>query len=189
MPVDETAQVAKGVGISGSTYVWGGAMVRERAVVGSHVVIGRNVYIGPGVTVGNGCRLQNGCQIFEPTILEEGVFVGPNCVIANDRHPRAIQPNGGFTGTSDWAPQLTHVKRGASLGASVVVVGPAVIGEWAMVGAGAQVSSDVLPHSLMVGNPAMRVGWVGRAGHRLVPSGVGGVWICPVTGDSYELEE
>jgi len=46
------------------------------------------------------------------------------------------------------------VKKGASIGANATIVCGVTIGEKAMVGAGAIVTKDVPPGSLVVGNPA-----------------------------------
>jgi acetyltransferase-like isoleucine patch superfamily enzyme len=51
----------------------------------------------------------------------------------------------------------TVIKKGASIGAGVVVVCGVTIGEGAMVGAGAVVTKDVAPHTLVVGNPARKI--------------------------------
>jgi hypothetical protein len=53
-----------------------------------------------------------------------------------------------------------------------------------MVAAGAVVTKDVAPFSLVRGVPARHVGWVGRSGMPLQKNG--DVFVCPVTGEIYE---
>ena len=189
MPIDRDARISPGVFIPESSFVWGGTLVREGAIVGEHVVLGRNVYVGPAVRIGNGCRIQNGAQVFEPAEIGEGVFIGPNAVLTNDRRPRALQTDGRFTVSDDWDQERVRIERGASLGAGVIVVGPVLVGAWAMVGAAAVVTKSVLPHSMMVGNPARRVAWVGRSGRQLVRTEVPDVWMCPATHETYNLTD
>jgi hypothetical protein len=112
-------------------------------------------------------------------------------VLTNDEFPRAIAPNGAPLGPQDWQPVGVTVLEGASVGARAVCVAPVTVGRWAMVGAGATVVEDVPDFALVVGTPARRAGWVGRAGRRLVPAadGAAGVLICPVTGQRYEERE
>jgi hypothetical protein len=53
-----------------------------------------------------------------------------------------------------------------------------------MVAAGATVIHDVPDFALVAGTPARQVGWVGRAGRRLVHDG-NGQWHCAVTGERF----
>ena len=50
-----------------------------------------------------------------------------------------------------------------------------------MIGAGSVVTKDVSDFSLVVGNPAKRIGWVSRNGLKLSES-----LICPETGEEYQ---
>jgi len=59
------------------------------------------------------------------------------------------------------------VKEGASIGANATIVGPRVIGQYAVVGAGAVVAKDVKDFGLVYGNPGRLEGWVCRCGGRL----------------------
>jgi hypothetical protein len=56
-----------------------------------------------------------------------------------------------------------------------------------MVAAGAVVIQDVPDFALVAGSPAKRIGWVGRAGQRLIRSNSG--WVCPTNGDKFIEDE
>jgi UDP-2-acetamido-3-amino-2,3-dideoxy-glucuronate N-acetyltransferase len=73
------------------------------------------------------------------------VFIGPQATFTNDPFPRSRQP---FDGS------VTTLRAGASIGAGAVILPGVVIGERAMVGAGAVVTKDVPADAVVVGNPA-----------------------------------
>lgn len=178
------ALVSPSANIGAGTRIWGLAQVRENARLGKACIIGRGAYIGSGVQIGDNCKLQNDALIYEPARLGNGVFVGPAAVLTNDLFPRAVNPDGSLKSGSDWEPVGVVVEDGASIGARAVCVAPITIGAWAMVAAGAVVTKDVAPFSLVRGVPARHVGWVGRFGMPLQKSG--DVFVCPVTGEIYE---
>jgi UDP-2-acetamido-3-amino-2,3-dideoxy-glucuronate N-acetyltransferase len=177
--VDPTATIGDG------SSVWHLAQVREGARLGEDCVVGRGAYIGSGVQVGPRCKIQNLALVYEPAVLEAGVFIGPAVVLTNDTFPRAVNPDGSLKSAADWTPTGVHVREGASIGARAVCVAPVVVGRWATVAAGAVVTRDVPDFALVAGVPARRIGWVGRAGVRLVDEG-DGAWACPVSGERYE---
>ena len=82
----------------------------------------------------------------------------------NDRLPRATTDEGDLLGDGDWELLTTTVDDGASIGSGATILGGVTIGERALVGAGAVVTSDVSPHSIVVGNPARVVGDVRQMG-------------------------
>lgn len=176
--VDDRAQIG-----AGST-VWHLAQVRELAEVGRGCVIGRGAYIGAGVSLGDHCKVQNHALVYEPAQLDAGVFIGPAAVLTNDVYPRAVKPDGSPKTAEDWDPVGVRVHEGAAIGARAVVVAPVSVGRWAMVAAGSVVSRDVPDHALVAGVPARQIGWVGRAGRRLVAESTG-TWLCPDTGEHY----
>jgi len=181
-----TAQVHETVELGAGTTVWELAQIREKARLGTGCVVGRGAYVGAGVRIGDNVKLQNYALVYEPAELGDGVFVGPAVVLTNDRHPRSVDQDGRLKRGGDWEPVGVTVAAGASLGARSVCVAPVRIGRWAMVAAGAVVTRDVPDFALVAGVPARRVGWVGRAGVRLVERrGEPGVWTCPRTGARY----
>lgn len=182
--IHPTADVADSAVVATSSRVWHYAQLRENAVIGENCIIGRGAYIGIGVELGDNCKVQNYALIYEPARLGAGVFVGPSVVFTNDQFPRAITPNGDLKSGSDWESVGVTVLDGASLGAGSICIAPVTIGKWALVGAGSVVSKDVPNFALVVGNPARRVGWVGKTGHPLTNNG-DGTWACPITSDKY----
>ncbi len=186
--VHATADVADSARLGPGTKVWHLAQVGDDAVIGRSCVLGRGAYVGPGVAVGNHVKIQNYALVYQPATLGDGVFVGPAAVLTNDLNPRAVDVHGQPKPASGWTPVAVHVGEGASLGARSVCVAPVTIGRWAMVGAGAVVVADVPDFALVVGVPARRVGWVGRAGFPLRRVD-GATWQCDRTGDRYTEKE
>jgi acetyltransferase-like isoleucine patch superfamily enzyme len=185
--VASSAEVHDTVRLGEGCRIWHLAQIRENASLGRGCVVGRGAYVGVGVRIGDHVKIQNGALVYEPAELAAGVFVGPGAVLTNDLHPRAVTPDGELKTAADWDPVGVIVQEGASLGARSVCVAPVVIGRWALVAAGAVVTRDVPDFALVVGVPARRVGWVGRAGmplERLDGSG----WRCPKTGATFRQE-
>ncbi len=188
--IKDTAQVSAEATLGDGTTIWELAQVREGAVLGTGCVIGRGAYIGTGVQIGNNVKLQNYALVYEPARLADGVFIGPAAVLTNDAYPRSIAPDGTLKRGDDWEAVGVDIGEGASIGARAVCVAPVRIGAWALVAAGAVVTRDVPDFALVAGVPARWLGWVGRAGVRLVErEGESGVWQCPETGEVYDSDD
>ena len=113
-------------------------------------------------------KVQNNVSIYEGVELEDYVFCGPSMVFTNDTNPRARYPKG------QERYKRTLVRHDATLGANCTIVCGNIIGEYAMVAAGAVITKDVPAHALMAGVPAKQIGWVCKCGQRLEEE-----FICP----------
>ncbi len=184
--IHPTADVSADAKIGAGTRVWHYAQIREGAVVGEECIIGKGVYIDRDVVVGNRVKIQNQACLYRGLRVDDGVFIGPHVVFANDRYPRAISKEGRLLGGDDWRPESTHVGHGASIGAGSVVLPGVSIGRWAMVAAGSLVSRDVPDQALVMGRPARQRGYVCECGHRL-EHGEESVWRCLTCGATYSL--
>ena len=131
--------------IGEGTRVWAFSHVLPGAVIGLECNICDHVFIENDVTIGNRVTIKCGVQIWDGLRVEDDVMIGPNATFTNDLYPRSKQ---------SFELQNTIVKRGASIGANATVLCGITIGEGAMVGAGAVVTKDVPPFSVVVGNPA-----------------------------------
>lgn len=182
--ISETADVSPSAVVPDSASVWHYAQIRENAQLGHNNIIGRGAYIGAGVKLGDNCKVQNYALLYEPAILGNGVFIGPAVVLTNDEYPRAINPDGTIKSGADWNAVGVNIEDGASIGANSTCVAPLHIGKWSLIGSGSVVTKDVPDFALVAGNPARKIGWVGKTGHRLVQSETN-TWICPDTGEVF----
>lgn len=126
--------------------------------IGDETKIGCFVEIQKGAKVGSRCKISSHTFICEGVVIEAGVFVGHGVTFINDRHPRATNAGGRLQTETDWRCQETVVKRGASIGSGVTLLGGITIGENAIVGAGSVVTKDVPPGVTVAGNPARVLG-------------------------------
>jgi UDP-2-acetamido-3-amino-2,3-dideoxy-glucuronate N-acetyltransferase len=182
--VAPTADVDPRAEIGAGSRIWHLAQIREDATLGRNCTVGRGAYVGPAVTLGDNVKLQNHALVYEPARLGDGVFIGPAAVLTNDEYPRAVTPDGRLKTGDDWTAVGVIIGEGAAIGARAVCVAPVTVGKWALVAAGAVVTKDVPDFALVVGVPARRIGWVGRAGRPLVSKGEGR-WVCPETAAEY----
>ena len=170
--IDDNVQIGK------DTKIWYFCHVQSGAVIGEKCSLGQNVNISNNVTIGNGVKIQNNVSVYEGVELEDNVFCGPSCVFTNDLTPRAKYPKGRA------AYKKTLVKTGASIGANATVVCGYTIGKWALIAAGAVVTSDVPDYALMRGVPAKQMGWVCECGELLKDN-----LVCEKCGRKYRATE
>ena len=178
--IHETAITDEGCEIGRGTKIWHFSHLMSGSIVGENCNIGQNVVVSPGVILGNNVKVQNNVSIYTGVTCEDDVFLGPSCVFTNVINPRSfVSRKNEF--------MATKVCRGASIGANATIICGCVIGQYAMVGAGAVVTKDIPAYALVVGNPARQTGWVSEYGHRL-DFGEEGFAECSESKDKYQFK-
>ena len=165
--VHASADLEADVTVGPGTSIWQRAQIRTGATIGAECVIGRDAFIDVGVPIGNRVKIQNAALVYHGVTVEDGVFIGPNAILTNDRFPRAITATGELARADDWEVSPILLRTGSAIGAGAVVVAGTTVGRFATVGAGSVVTRTVPDHALVAGNPARRLGWVCFCGQRL----------------------
>lgn len=120
--------------------------IRESNRIGDNVSIGTLSVVEHHVDIGNNVRIHTQVFIPEFSVLEDGCWIGPNVVLTNAKYPLSPGVKDSLAGPV--------VRRNAKIGANVTLLPGVVIGEGALVGAGAVVVRDVPAGAVVVGNPA-----------------------------------
>lgn len=125
--------------------------------IGDETRIGTFVEIQKGVSIGKRCKIQSHTFICEGVTIEDEVMVAHGVMFINDRDPGAVNMNGSLKTDSDWICEVTLIKRRASIGSNATILCGVTIGQGALVGAGAVVTRDVPPFTVVAGNPAKEI--------------------------------
>jgi len=177
----ETAVIDDGCKIGKGTKIWHFSHIMTGSELGENCNVGQNVVISPGVILGRNVKVQNNVSIYTGVICEDDVFLGPSMVFTNVINPRsAIIRKENYN--------ATVVEKGASIGANATIVCGNRIGTFAFIGAGAVVTKNVKPYSLVIGNPARHTGWMSEYGCKLIFNNLG-VATCRESGEKYKIED
>lgn len=179
--IDSTAIIDEGAIIPKNCLIRQFCHIMKGAVIGEGCRLGQNVVMLPGSKLGKCCKVQNNVSLYTGVQCGDNVFIGPSVVFTNVINPRAF-----IDRKEEY--RNTYIKEGATVGAGSVVVCGNSIGSYAMVGAGTVVTKDIKDFALVVGNPMRQIGWVSKAGHRLVFDKEGRA-ICPETKEVYNIDE
>jgi UDP-2-acetamido-3-amino-2,3-dideoxy-glucuronate N-acetyltransferase len=178
--IHPTAIIDPGAQVGEGTRVWHFCHLMPKSIVGRNCTLGQNVFIDNEVMIGNGVKVQNNVSVYNGVIIEDDAFIGPSVVFTNVINPRSfIERKNEF--------RKTLIRKAATIGANATILCGTEIGEYALIGAGAVVTKNVLPHALMIGNPARQDGWVSKAGNRLQFNEKNQA-ICPQTGEVYKID-
>ncbi len=110
---------------------------------------------GYNIRIGENFFANHGCVILDcaPVTFGDNVFVGPQCGFYTAAHPLdAERRNRGL----EWAKPIT-VGHNVWIGGGVHVLPGVTIGDNAVIAAGAAVTRDVPPSTLVAGVPAKRI--------------------------------
>jgi acetyltransferase-like isoleucine patch superfamily enzyme len=145
--VSTGAVVFAGSTVGANCIVGDQSCIRERVHLGDDCVLGRGSLIENDTSVGTGTRIQAGAYVTAYSTLEEDVFIAPCVVTTNDNYM-------GRTEKRREEMRGPTIRRSARVGGGAILCPGVEIGEEAFVGAGAVVTRDVPPRTVVVGSPA-----------------------------------
>ena len=186
--IHPAADVSDQATVGSGTKIWSHVQVREGAVIGKGCVLGKGAYVDSNVQIGDFCKLENGVFVYKGFNLESGVFLGPGVMLLNDKHPRAINPDGTLKSEADWTVSQGLVEYGAAVGGGAVLLPGVNVGRMALVGSGAVVTKNVPARAIVAGNPAQIRGLACDCGRPLVRQSRPTSFACPSCGRTYEVE-
>ena len=145
--------VVESASIGDGTRIWAFAHVLPEARIGRDCNICDHVFIENDVIIGDRVTIKCGVQVWDGARIEDDVFIGPNATFTNDPFPRSrVRPD-------RFLPTL--IKKGASIGANATLLPGLVVGEKAMIAAGAVLTRNAPSNAILAGNPARIVGYEG----------------------------
>ena len=157
----ESRQIGQG------TMIWAFAHIQKNAIIGNDCNICNQVFIENGVQIGSKVTIKNGVSLWSGLKVSNKVFIGPHAIFTNDLWPRSRR---GDDRTNNQGEKFypTILEEGCSIGAGAIIICNTIIGSYSMVAAGSVVSKSVLPHRLVIGNPARMKGIVCYCGQKLL---------------------
>lgn len=105
---------------------------------------GKNITIGKNVFINSGCHFQDQGGI----VIGDNTLIGHNVVLATINHD--LNPSNNRK--NHYAP--IHIGNNVWIGSNATVLPGVAIGEWAVIAAGAVVTKDVPPYTVVGGVPA-----------------------------------
>ena len=119
-------------------------VVRAQVKMGDYCTLTNHSTLEGIVRMGNGVRIMSHVYVPSPTWIGDHVFIGPGAMFLNGRYP----------GRSDTdRPRGATIEDDVMIGGGTTILPRVTIGERSFIAAGAVVTKDVPPRSLVVGVP------------------------------------
>ena len=120
-------------------------VIRAKVRMGDYCTVCNHSVIEGITRMGVGCRIMSHTYIPTRTWMGDHVFVGPGATLLNDKRPGRCDPMP--------TPRSAMLESDVVIGGGATILPGVTIGEGSFVAAGAVVTKDVPPHSLVIGVP------------------------------------
>ncbi|CAH1856167.1 2,3,4,5-tetrahydropyridine-2,6-dicarboxylate N-acetyltransferase [Convivina intestini] len=120
-----------------------GAVIRDQVVIGDNAVIMMGAIINIGCEIGANSMIDMGVVMGGRAIVGQHAHIGAGAVLAGVIEPASAEP--------------VRIDDDVLVGANAVVIEGVHVGKGAVVAAGAIVTEDVAPYTVVAGSPARKV--------------------------------
>lgn len=120
-----------------------GTVIRDQVTIGDNAVIMMGAVINIGCEIGANSMIDMGVVMGGRAVVGEHSHIGAGAVLAGVIEPASAQP--------------VVIEDNVLVGANAVVIEGVRVGKGAVVAAGAIVTKDVEPYTVVAGNPARKV--------------------------------
>jgi len=152
--IDSGAIIYGGVTIGNDTIIGHGTVIRPNTTIGHHNLITNYCILAGNLIIGNHCRLNHFTHIAQKSVIGNYVFIAQGFLSANDSKMFFFRKEDKGLGRNlDQVRGITLMK-GCRIGIGAKVLEGKVVGEHALVAAGAVVTHDVPAYKKVRGIPA-----------------------------------
>ena len=156
---------ARHLPISYRPYAFGSMYVRRWICKGMFAKCGKKVNIEHGADIGSGRHTEIGdfsgigvnCRATGPLKIGRDVMMGPEVVIISTSH-KFRDPNVPMRLQGFYEPQTVIIEDDVWIGTRAIILPGRRLGKGSIVGAGAVVTKDVEPYTIVGGDPARVIG-------------------------------
>ncbi|MBW1605226.1 2,3,4,5-tetrahydropyridine-2,6-dicarboxylate N-acetyltransferase [Lactobacillus sp. Sy-1] len=120
-----------------------GAIIRDQVLIGDNAVVMMGAIINIGCEIGANSMIDMGVVMGGRAIVGEHSHIGAGAVLAGVIEPASAEP--------------VRIADNVLIGANAVVIEGVHVGEGAVVAAGAIVTHDVEPYTMVAGTPARKI--------------------------------
>ena len=160
--IDADVVIGNNVTIGDYTKIMKGSRIGDNVIIMDYVklmpgtIIGNNCKIDDYVNTSGYCKIGNNVRIKRCTMIgqaveaEDNVWIGSGVTTTRIKYPKPV-------GNEEMKEEWIVFKKDSIISSRALVLAGTKVGEGAVVGAGAVVTKDCLPHGVYVGNPAKLV--------------------------------
>ena len=135
------------VKVGGNVEFGHNVLIRENVKIGKNSLIGSYAVVDGNCKIGSNVSIQTGVYISAYTTIKSDVFLGPYCLLLNDKYMKRKK----------YQLKGPTICKGASIGGNSIIMPTITVGENSMVGAGSVVTKNVKPKTVVAGIPATEI--------------------------------
>lgn len=126
---------------------------RKIATCGKNINIEKNAYFTPGLVLGDNSGVGINCEVYGPVTIGTDVMMGPDVVIYTSGH-RFDRTDIPMVEQGSTEEKMVTIGNDVWIGRRAIIMPGVTVGDGCVIGAGAVVTKDIPPYSVVGGVPA-----------------------------------